>query len=89
MPRAGSAFLGLGNVSLSTSAVPAACQRFIGNGPPQTMTSCLNGQGLRQYLTYQPAGHYWPFQLIETGIFLALAAALIAVTFAILRRRDA
>jgi ABC-type transport system involved in multi-copper enzyme maturation permease subunit len=88
-PRTGSGFIGLGNVGLPVSAVPAACQRFIGNGPPQSMTSCLNANGLHQYLTYQPASHYWPFQLIETGIFLALAAALIAVTFAILRRRDA
>jgi hypothetical protein len=37
----------------------------------------------------QPASRYWPFQGIETGIYLLLAAALIAVTFAILRRRDA
>jgi hypothetical protein len=29
------------------------------------------------------------FQGIETGIFLALAAALIVVTFLIVRRRDA
>ncbi len=88
VPRTGHGFIGLGNVSLPVSAVPAACQRFIGTGAPQTMVSCLNGQGLRQYLTYQPARHYWPFQFIESGIFLALAAALIAVTFAIVRRRD-
>jgi pimeloyl-ACP methyl ester carboxylesterase len=29
------------------------------------------------------------FQFIETGIFAALAAALIAVTFFVVRRRDA
>lgn len=87
--QTGNAFLGLGNVSLPVSAVPAACQRLIATGQPQSMISCLNAQGFREYLTYQPASHYWPFQLIETGIFLALAAALIAVTFTILRRRDA
>jgi hypothetical protein len=29
------------------------------------------------------------FQFIEAGIFVALAAALIAVTFLVVRRRDA
>ena len=32
---------------------------------------------------------YWPFQFIETGIFVALAAVLIAVSFAVINRRDA
>jgi hypothetical protein len=35
------------------------------------------------------ASRYWPFQGIETGIYVLLAAALIAVTFVIVRRRDA
>ena len=91
VPQPGSgAFLGLGPVSLSVSAVPAACRGLIANGQPQRMVSCLSAHGLRQYMTYQPAGHYWPFQFIETGIFLALAAALIAVTlFLVVRRIDA
>ncbi|HET7015395.1 MAG TPA: hypothetical protein VFI65_15870 [Streptosporangiaceae bacterium] len=89
VPRIGNALIGLGNVSLSAAAVPAACRRFAGDAHPQGMAPCLNAQGYRQYLTYQPASHYWPFQFIETGIFAALAAALIAVTFAIVRRRDA
>jgi hypothetical protein len=80
--------LGLGNVSMPMSAVPATCQALLSNGP-QRMVSCLIAHGFRQYLTYQPASHYWPFQFIETGIFLALAAALIAVTFLVVRRRDA
>ena len=45
--------------------------------------------GIRGYVTYQPASRYWAFQGIETGIFLALAAALIAVAFAVVSRRDA
>jgi hypothetical protein len=61
--------LGLGVVSLPFSDVPAACRALVNNAPQQ-MVSCLRAQGLRQYLTYQPASHYWPFQLIETGIFL-------------------
>ena len=89
VPRTGDRLIGLGNVTFSVSAIPTACQRLIGTGPPQGVVSCLNAHGLRQYLTYQPASHYWPFQFVETGIFLALAAALVAVTFVILRRRDA
>ena len=41
------------------------------------------------FVTYQPAGRYWTFQGIETGIFVVLAAALIAVTAVTLLRRDA
>ena len=43
----------------------------------------------RGFLTYQPADRYWAFQGIETGIFLVLAAGLIAVTAVTLLRRDA
>ena len=45
--------------------------------------------GYRSFATYQPGYRFWPFQFIETGIFVALAAALIAVTFFVARRRDA
>jgi hypothetical protein len=42
---------------------------------------------LREILTYQPDSRYWAFQWIETGIFLALAAALAAACFWWIRRR--
>jgi hypothetical protein len=35
------------------------------------------------------AGRAWPFQFIEAGIFVTLAAALLAVAFAVIDRRDA
>jgi hypothetical protein len=38
-------------------------------------------------LTVQPANRYWPFQLWESGIFVGLAAALIALTVWWTRRR--
>jgi hypothetical protein len=41
------------------------------------------------FLTYQPGSRYWAFQGIETGIFVVLAAALIAVTMMVVLRRDA
>ena len=51
--------------------------------------SCLQAHGWRGLATYQPGYRYWPFQGIETGIYVLLAAALVAVTFAIIRPRDA
>ncbi len=36
-----------------------------------------------------PISRYWAFQSIETAIFLALAAGLVAVAFAVVRRHDA
>ncbi|MFF8918351.1 ABC transporter permease subunit [Streptomyces sp. NPDC015032] len=42
--------------------------------------------GLR-YFDYHPASHFWPLQLVETGILLALAALAVAVAFRVLRRR--
>jgi hypothetical protein len=39
--------------------------------------------------TYLPSPDYWPRQLLETGVVLALTAAVVAVAFGILRRRVA
>ncbi|WP_406452831.1 hypothetical protein OG782_20005 [Streptomyces sp. NBC_00876] len=41
------------------------------------------------YTDYHPASHFWPLQLVETGILLVLAAAAVAVAFRVLRRRHA
>ena len=67
--------------------IPAACQR-----EAQQISStlaCLARLGYRSFTTYQPGYRFWPFQFIETGIFVALAAVLVAVTFFVVRRRDA
>jgi hypothetical protein len=42
---------------------------------------------LREVLTYQPAGRYWPLQAVETAIFLALALGLAGFCFWWIRRR--
>lgn len=44
---------------------------------------------LREFVTYQPAKRYWPFQWYETAIFLGLALALAGVCFWWIRRRIA
>jgi hypothetical protein len=77
-------------------ALPASCQKLLNAAPPtksgagtSDVFSCMQAHGWRGFATYQPASRYWPFQGIETGIYVLLAAALIAVTFVIVRRRDA
>jgi hypothetical protein len=65
---------------------PAAC-RSLAPGPKEP--SCLTAHGFHNLITYQPAGRFWAFQGIEAGIFLMLAAALIAVTFRLVLARDA
>jgi len=70
------------------SAVPAACRVHLASQPARVL-SCLAKHGYTQYVTYQPADRYWPFQFIEAGIFVALAAGLIALAFAVINQRDA
>ena len=83
-------------VGVNGVPVPAACQRFMGppgnlpaTGNLHPVLSCMAARGYRGYVTYQPASRFWAFQGIETGIFVVLAAALIGVTFWVLKRRDA
>ena len=76
-------------------ALPAACQRLLPGSPAaktggsNAVFSCMAAHGWRGFVTYQPAWRYWPFQGIETGIYLLLGAALMALTFVVVRRRDA
>ena len=85
------------------SDLPAACRALVhaavgtesratpnGGGLPMGhLASCIASAGFRQFTSYQPISRYWAFQSIETAIFLALAAALMALGFAVVRRRDA
>jgi hypothetical protein len=88
--------LGTANGGIPVSSLPAQCQALAGGGNApfspamrDAVLSCAQAHHIRAYLTYQPAGRYWTFQAIEAGVFLLLAAALIAVTFAVVTRRDA
>jgi hypothetical protein len=68
------------------STVPAACV------PPAPAKApdpgqCIARDGISEVITYQPASRYWPLQCIETGIFLALALALVGYCFWRLDRR--
>jgi hypothetical protein len=39
------------------------------------------------YRDYHPSSHFWPLQLVETGIVLAVAALAILIAFRLLNRR--
>jgi hypothetical protein len=52
-----------------------------GTADVNRIAACLTRYDLHESVTYQPASHYWPLQWYETGIFLALAAALSAICF--------
>jgi ABC-type transport system involved in multi-copper enzyme maturation permease subunit len=78
--------------------VSTACAKFFpsspvaarGSGNPAgAALSCMQSAGYRQLISYQPGWRYWPFQGIETGIYLLLAAVLVAVAWYVVRHRDA
>jgi hypothetical protein len=75
--------------NVPANAIPASCQALTQSRELPGLASCLQRAGLRQFLTYQPASRFWAFQGIEFGIFVVLAAALIAVTAIVVSRRDA
>jgi hypothetical protein len=80
--------ISFGGVPINISNTPSACRALLFQSPLK-FGSCLNAHGYRELIAYQPAGRYWAFQGIETGIFVFLAAVLIAVTAVVVIRRDA
>ncbi len=70
------------------SSMPPACRTYVFQSP-QKVFSCLTAHRYRGFITFQPASRYWAFQGIETGIFVLLAAVLVAVTAIVVLRRDA
>ena len=69
--------------------LPASCAPLNG-GATKVAPSCAQALArFHGFVTYQPASRYWTFQGIETGIFVLLAAILIAVAAVVLLRRDA
>jgi ABC-type transport system involved in multi-copper enzyme maturation permease subunit len=64
------------------TTIPAVClpTSAIKSASPN-LGACMASRGIAEAITYQPASRYWPFQWIETGIFIALALALAGVCF--------
>ncbi|MEW2194702.1 ABC transporter permease [Streptomyces microflavus] len=51
------------------------------------VASCMKARGgVTDFTDYHPASHFWPLQLVETGILLALAALAVFAAFRVLRR---
>jgi hypothetical protein len=72
---------------LDAAGDPVPPGSIYGDGRCGTLTECMRDAGVVAVeALVQPASRYWPFQLIETGILLALAAAAVAVGSLRLRR---
>ncbi|MFF8470884.1 ABC transporter permease [Streptomyces griseus] len=53
----------------------------------QDVDACMRDRGaVGHFAEYHPLSHYWPLQLVETGILLALAALAAFAAFRVLRR---
>jgi hypothetical protein len=61
----------------------------VGPGKPSSgaIAQCVSQHGYTLWTGYQPAGRFWPFQVIEGGWLLALSLILIAATVWLVRRR--
>ncbi len=84
--------LSVDSVRIPVAALPSACRTLLFEAPGKSVggfPSCMAAHGYRAVISYQAADRYWAFQGIETGIFVFLAAVLIAVTAIVVLRRDA
>lgn len=50
---------------------------------------CLDALGVHQLTRYHPASRFWTFQLLESGIYIALAAAALVLASRLVARRAA
>jgi hypothetical protein len=54
---------------------------------PASVDRCLDVLGVHQLTRYHPASRFWTFQLIESGVYLALAAGALLVASRWVARR--
>jgi hypothetical protein len=54
-----------------------------------TFNACIHNHGWLFTYVWQPADRFWAFQGIESGVLIALAVALLALTIWLVRRRIA
>lgn len=59
------------------------------NAGPAVDINCLSKLGYHWSIKYQPSYKYWDFQRIEAGLYLALSAIPIAITYLLVLWRDA
>jgi hypothetical protein len=58
------------------------------SAPKRDVLACLASHAYHQVDLYQPASRFWAFQRIESGIFVGLAALLLATTYYWVTRRS-
>jgi ABC-type transport system involved in multi-copper enzyme maturation permease subunit len=85
-PPACASIANTGGINTSTSQASPGGSSAPATGPAAFL-ACLGSHGIRESITYQPANRYWPFQLAETGIYLAMALALAGFCFVRLNRQ--
>lgn len=60
------------------------------DGTAAQMKRCTDDLGITGYYsTYHPQSHFWPMNLVETGILLTITALATAAAFLLLKRRTA
>ncbi|WP_432175752.1 hypothetical protein [Streptomyces sp. Tue6028] len=60
----------------------------VGSDSAADIQDCVRRSGLKDFwATYHPEAHFWPLQLVETGIVLAVAGLATAGAFRLLRHR--
>lgn len=74
----------VGDIPVSTSS--GACAPSAQEGMSRCFAE-ISRLGYREQLTYHAASRFWPFQSIETGIYLAIALCLTGFCFWWIRRR--
>ena len=62
---------------------------FVDNRAGSAYTACVHAHGWLSTTVWQPADRFWAFQGIESGVLVALALALLALTVWLVRRRIA
>jgi hypothetical protein len=81
---------GPGGRVVSPAAFANVVPLSVQNSPNQAVeANWMRLHHYTQWWSYQPAGRYWHFQLIEGGWLLALSVVLIAATIWLVRRRAA
>jgi hypothetical protein len=66
--------------------IPDICVASLDRG---VLKTCLSQAGYHDIVRFHPASHYWRFQGMESGLFIILAALLVAFAVAYTLRHDA
>ena len=71
--------------STTLGAMPSACGASMQDFA--TCATAIAGKDLKLTVVYEPSNRYWTFQLIETAIYLTMAALLTSACFWLIRRK--